>query len=493
MPVKPLPFLDRTAATFKTDTDTFFGSLLPQFSVEVNQVSTDLTTASASALASKNAAAASAAAALSSKNAAATSETNAATSEDNALASKNAAATSATGASGSATAAATSRTNAATSETNALASKNAAATSATNASTSEANALASKNTATTQATNAGASATASAGSATAAAASATAASGSATAAAGSATAANTSKVNAATSEANSLASKNAAATSATNAATSATRAEAAAAGIADGPVTSVNGKTGVVALVKADVGLGSVDNVSVRAAGIGTTSFTSMANIDDVTLTNGWYSMVETTLGARPPGVLYGVILVSGRVFTVENTRVVQTLMRTDSGSTQTFSRTCYSGTWGDWIEVTLPSVSGLARKPLTTGEASATAREWSDTLSIPKYIDKMIAATATASHTLNLALATVFDLTLSVNTTFTISNMPSLSGESLTLVIRVRQAAAPKTITWFSGITWLTPGGLVPAVPAASQIVEYILSTTGTGTTWVGRVGAST
>jgi hypothetical protein len=70
---------------------------------------------------------------------------------------------------------------------------------------------------------------------------------------------------------------------------------------------------------------------------------------------------------------------------------------------------------------------------------------------------------------------------------------MPSLSGESLTLVIRVQQAAAPKTITWFSGITWLTPGGLVPAVPAASQIVEYILSTTGTGTTWVGRVGAST
>ena len=407
MPVKPLPFLDRTAATFKTDTDTFFGSLLPQFSVEVNQVSTDLTTASASALASKNAAAASAAAALSSKNAAATSETNAATSEDNALASKNAAATSATGASGSATAAATSRTNAATSETNALASKNAAATNATNA------------------------------------------------------------------------------------AASATRAETAAAGIADGPVTSVSGKTGVVALVKADVGLSLVDNVSVMAAGIGKAPLISdNPNMDNVLLTNGWYSWGPNSLGTRPPGQVRGIVLISGRAFQTDS-RCTQLWFTEDE--TRAFIRRSNAGTWSDWIELTLPSVSGLSRKPLTTGEASATACEWSDTLSIPKYIDKLSTATAAASHALNLSVATVFDLTLSVNTTFTISNMPSLSGESLTLVIRIRQNAAPKTIAWFSGITWLTPGGLVPAVPAANQIVEYILSTTGTGTTWVGRVGAST
>ena len=496
MPVKPLPFLDRTAATFKNDTDTFFGSLLPQFSVEVNQVSTDLTTASASALASKNAAAASAAAALSSKNAAATSETNAATSEDNALASKNAAATSATGASGSATAAATSRTNAATSETNALASKNAAATSATNASTSEANALASKNTATTQATNAGASATASAGSATAAAASATAASGSATAAAGSATAANTSKVNAATSEANSLASKNAAATSATNAAASAAQALQAAAGIADGPVTSVNGKTGVVALVKADVGLGNVDNVSVAASGIARTSFPYIANIDDYTLTNGWYAVSGAALA--PAGTIpststgYGVLRVSGRNFSASGARTWQEFFHIENGDVSKHERSCQGGVWYPWVKTSLPGMAGNARRPLTPGEA-ATGMQWSDTLSIPKYIDKLSTATAAASHALNLSVATVFDLTFSVNTTFTISNMPSLSGESLTLVIRIRQNAAPKTIAWFSGITWLTPGGLVPAVPAASQIVEYILSTTGTGTTWVGRVGAST
>ena len=494
MPVKPLPFLDRTAATFKTDTDTFFGSLLPQFSVEVNQVSTDITTASASALASKNAAAASAAAALSSKNAAATSETNASTSEDNALASKNAAATSATGASGSATAAATSRTNAATSETNALASKNAAATSATNASTSEANALASKNTATTQATNAGASATASAGSATAAAASATAASGSATAAAGSATAANTSKVNAATSEANSLASKNAAATSATNAATSATRAEAAAAGIADGPVTSVSGKTGVVTLVKADVGLGSVDNISVSARGIVGVSgdIGVISNLDDPTMSNGWYGVGVAATGARPLSGIYGTVVVSGGIFRNADSRTSQTFYTTSNTPLRIFSRHCLNSIWSQWIEITRPALAEKARKPLTPGDG-ATGEEWSDTLSIPKYLDKVIEVVTGGAYALNLSVASVLDITLNNNLTLSVSNMPVLSGETLTVIVRIRQPASPKTVAWFSGITWLTPGGLAPPTPAASQIVEYILSTTGTGTTWVGRVGAST
>lgn len=395
MPVTPLPFLDRTAATFKTDTDTFFGSKLPQFSVEVNQVA--------------GAANASAAAALASKNAAATSATNAAN---------------------SVTAANTSRTNAATSATS-------AGTSATNAADS------------------------------------------ATAAAGSAAAANTSK--------------NAAATSASSALSEANRAKQAADSIASGPVTSVNGKTGVVALVKADVDLSLVDNISVKAAGIGfNTQLTDTPNIDDYTLPNGWYAAGPGSAGVRPVVSMSGLLQVSSRAFGA-STRVNQLFFLETGVAPRLFSRVNYNTSWSDWIEITLPSVAGLARKPLTTGEASATAREWSDTLSIPKYIDKLSTATAAASHALNLSVATVFDLTLSVNTTFTISNMPSLSGESLTLVVRVRQAAAPKTITWFAGITWLTYGGVVPPTPRANQIIEYVLSTTGTGATWVGRVGAST
>ena len=88
-------------------------------------------------------------------------------------------------------------------------------------------------TATTQAGNAATSATAAANSATAAA-------GSATSASGSASTATTQAGNAAT--------------SATAAANSATAAAASAASISSGPVTSVNGKTGVVTLAASDVG-----------------------------------------------------------------------------------------------------------------------------------------------------------------------------------------------------------------------------------------------
>ena len=157
MAVTPLPALDRTAATFKTDTDTFFGTLLPTFSVEVNQLASAADSSAIAANASKVAAAASEAAALVSKNAAKTSETNSKASE----------------------------TNAGTYYSAALSSKNAAAISATNAANSAATALAQAN-----------------------------------------------------------------------------RAQAAADGIASGPVTSVNGKTGTVTISKAEMGLGSVDNTA---------------------------------------------------------------------------------------------------------------------------------------------------------------------------------------------------------------------------------------
>lgn len=164
MPVTPLPVLDRMAATFKADTDRFFGSQLPTFSTQINQLVADVDA---------------------SKSAAATSAANAAAS--------------AAAASGSAQQASTS--------------KNAAASSATNAATSETNASASKNAAATSATAAAASAT--------------------------------------------VADQKAQA-----AAVYAQQAIDAVAGVADGPVTSVNGKTGVVTLAKADLALGNVNNTA---------------------------------------------------------------------------------------------------------------------------------------------------------------------------------------------------------------------------------------
>jgi len=398
MAVTPLPFLDRTAATFKTDVDAFFAQKLPQFSVEVNQVATD-------------------------------------------------AQTSATAANTSKTAAATSATNAKTSETNAANSASAANTSKTNAATSETNA------------------------------------------ASSATAANSSKTAAANSA-------TAAATSATNSEASAVRAKNAADSIASGPVTSVNGKTGAPVLNKADIGLPNVDNISVYNKGLFQTGsgglLSSIANIDElVTLTNGWYAISGTgTTGTKPPGETWGTLLVSGRAFQ-SDARITQIFF--SESSDLIWWRRNAGGTWGAWKLLSFPILPGPLRLPLTTGSDGLTPA-WTNTLSITQYIDKVIETNVAASRTLNLAQATVYDLTLTTaNATISTSNMPSLSGETLTLVVRIRQGSTPRAITWFSGITWLTPGGLAPATPVANQVVEYIFSTNGDGSAWLGRVGAST
>lgn len=84
MPITPLPALDRTSATFKTDVDTFFGSQIPAFCTEANALESNVNAKEASAT---------------------TSAANAATSETNAASSASAAATSASNAAASAQAA----------------------------------------------------------------------------------------------------------------------------------------------------------------------------------------------------------------------------------------------------------------------------------------------------------------------------------------------------------------------------------------------------
>lgn len=107
-------------------------------------------------------------------------------------------------------------------------------------------------------------------------------------------------------------------------------------------------------------------------------------------------------------------------------------------------------------------------------------------------FIDKTINnAAATGTVTLDLSGSGVFNLTLSGDTTVALSNIPTLSNETFAFVVRVSQGGTAYTLTWFSGITWLTTGGTAPAAPSASKSVEYIFSTTN-GTNWTGRKGAA-
>lgn len=140
------------------------------------------------------------------------------------------------------------------------------------------------------------------------------------------------------------------------------------------------------------------------------------------------------------------------------------------------------------------PSLAGNSRKPLTPN-AALNGVQWGDEISIPKYIDKFFYGASAAAFALDLGIYSVFNITLTVNTVLSIANKPNMEvTETLTIVIRIAQPSSPKTLTWFSGIYWLTPGNVVPPTPAANQTVEYILSTPGTGGyNWVGRVGGST
>lgn len=231
------------------------------------------------------------------------------------------ASTSATNAASSASAASTSATNAASSATSASGSASSASTSASTATTQASNASTSASAASTSATNAASSATSASGSATAAA-------GSATSASGSATTATTQASNASTSATNAASSATAAAGSATSASTSAgtattqagiattqagiattkaAEAAASAASIAGGPVTSVAGKTGVVTLAKADVGLGNVDNTSDANKPVSTATQTAL-NAKEATITAGttaqyyrgdksWQTLDKTAVG----------------------------------------------------------------------------------------------------------------------------------------------------------------------------------------------------
>lgn len=112
--------------------------------------------------------------------------------------------------------------------------------------------------------------------------------------------------------------------------------------------------------------------------------------------------------------------------------------------------------------------------------------------ISAVNFIDKTVTnGAATGTVTLDCNVADVFDLTLSGITTLALSNLPTLSGETFTIVVRVSQGGTAFALTWFAGISWLTVGGAVPAAPAANKTIEYVL-TTKDGTNWLGRKGAA-
>jgi hypothetical protein len=113
--------------------------------------------------------------------------------------------------------------------------------------------------------------------------------------------------------------------------------------------------------------------------------------------------------------------------------------------------------------------------------------------LSAVGYFDKTVTnATATGTVTLDCSLGSIFDITLTGNATLAFSNVPTPSGETYTVLVRVRQGSTAYTLTQPTGTTPITSGGTTPATPAASKLAEYIYSTVN-GTAWNLYAGPST
>lgn len=138
-----------------------------------------------------------------------------------------------------------------------------------------------------------------------------------------------------------------------------------------------------------------------------------------------------------------------------------------------------------------LPALAGNARKPLRV-LLDETGVEFADVLALTAVMEKTaVIPTASGSTALNLSAASLFDITLSANTTLTISSPPVFLDETLAIVVRITQGATARTLTWFPNISWLTVAGAAPSAPGANRIVEYILTTTD-GVNWIGRRGSA-
>lgn len=128
-------------------------------------------------------------------------------------------------------------------------------------------------------------------------------------------------------------------------------------------------------------------------------------------------------------------------------------------------------------ISAEQPTLSGL-------GGVAKTGDTMTGDLTLNKLrtkgvVDKIVTnSTATGTVTLDLSAASFFDLTLSGNTTISLSNLPTLSNDIFAFCIRVTQGATARTFTHPSGTTYLTPTGTAPTVPTAGKTAEYVYTT---------------
>lgn len=105
--------------------------------------------------------------------------------------------------------------------------------------------------------------------------------------------------------------------------------------------------------------------------------------------------------------------------------------------------------------------------------------------------------ATAGATYAIDCSLANIFDITLTVNCTLSITNPPASGVGGIITVILRQGGTGSYTVTWPGSVDWQdtdgTTGGAAPTLWTAVGAQDVIeLATLDGGTTWGGSTGGS-
>lgn len=146
-----------------------------------------------------------------------------------------------------------------------------------------------------------------------------------------------------------------------------------------------------------------------------------------------------------------------------------------------------------DFKDLTTGKVSVVAGKGLSANDYTTTEKTKLAAVKLPGFETQSTIAAATGSVNLDLSVATIFQLTLTGNTTITFSNVPAPApNQAYQFTVRLISGAVKYTITWPSGLTWLNIGSSSYGDTAApTKMVEYVISTVD-GVTAIARKGAS-
>jgi len=276
-------------------------------------------------------------------------------------------------------------------------------------------------------------------------------------------------------------------TKASEANASAIAAAASAASISDGPVTSVNGMTGVVTGLQAALVSGTsiktINSTSllgsgdVAVAGLAGNTFTGVQNFIASGYTLKGSSTGKTTFASANSSATDYTITFPASTGTVLTTATAVTVAQGGTGATTLTGIVKGNGT------------SAFTAATAGTDYVSPTGAETLTNKTIEAgtftngYTEETVTANTSTAYTIDLANGTVQILTLTGNCTYT---FPANTAGKSFLLVQKQDATGSRTVTWDSDVKW--PASTAPTITGTASKAD-VFAFTCDGTYWYGRV----